>query len=355
MVLCERARRRAPRRRPTPCPRDGRRGHGGRRSPPAGCTGPGGRSEQLGARECLLAPADVEAVPAAPVLVQEQHRRARRPSAGAQSRRLELEERHQAEDLWLFRRQGGEHPGESERFGAEPGPQPVVPGGGGVSLVEDEVDHLQHRTEAGGPVRAMRDLERVRLPLRSSAWRGRCAAQWWAPAPRRRGRSREPSSRRPGATSAPSVPGTGSTGWQETNIRRRRSSSISCFDSESKSISSSDGSETAISSSRPSRAYFSLSVRSRRKRSTALRFPTVVSQAPGFSGVPSRGHWRKRVDQRVLCEVFRQSDVADEGRQGGDHPRKLQPEDRLDAGGRIGGWHATDSTIRHRRDLSVIR
>ncbi len=70
----------------------------------------------------------------------------------------------------------------------------------------------------------------------------------------------------------------------------------------------------------------------------------MVSQAPGFRGVPVAGPLAQRVDERVLGEVLGQSDIADEGRQGGDDPRELHPEDRLDRGGRIGGRHATDST-----------
>ena len=111
-------------------------------------------------------------------------------------------------------------------------------------------------------------------------------------------------------------------------------------------MSSSTGRATANSSSRPSWAYFCIKARLRRKRSTARRFPTVVSQAPGLRGVPSRWPLPQCVEQRVLRQVLGQSDVAHECRQGGDDPRELHPEDGLDGGGCIGGGHATDSTTR---------
>jgi hypothetical protein len=39
-----------------------------------------------------------------------------------------------------------------------------------------------------------------------------------------------------------------------------------------------------------SRRVFAASVRSRRRRSIARLRAVIVSQAPGFAGVPSRGH-----------------------------------------------------------------
>ena len=83
-------------------------------------------------------------------------------------------------------------------------------------------------------------------------------------------------------------------------------------------------------------------------------FTVVDGPSLGHRGEPGAGVERgavarplaEGVDQGVLGQVFGQSDVAHKGGHGGDDPGKLHPEDRLDAGGRIGGRHATDSTIR---------
>ena len=137
-------------------------------------------------------------------------------------------------DLGLLRRQGGEHPAEPEGFGAELGPQPVLAGGGGVPLVVDQVDHLEHRGQAGRPVRAVRDLEgdgRLgdRLLGADDALRDGRLRHHVGPGDlgHREPTDQAQRERRPGREAT----GPGGT---DTKIRRRRSSAISSCDSGSK-------------------------------------------------------------------------------------------------------------------------
>ena len=74
---------------------------------------------------------------------------------GGQPRGLELQQRLQAEHLGLVGGEVGQHPGQPDRLVAEVGPHPVVAGGGGVALVEDQVEHAHHVVEPlvrSGPV-----------------------------------------------------------------------------------------------------------------------------------------------------------------------------------------------------------
>ncbi len=63
-------------------------------------------------------------------------------------------------DLGLVGRQPREDAADAERLIAELGAHPVFAGGGRVALVEDEVEHLEHRAEPGLAFVAARHLER---------------------------------------------------------------------------------------------------------------------------------------------------------------------------------------------------
>src|SRR5437773_12071421 len=52
--------------------------------------------------------------------------------------------------------------------------------------------------------------------------------------------------------------------------------------------------------------------------------------------MPDSGHC-SRSDESILCEVFRQPDIADDPRQAGDEPRRLDPPDCVDCAMCIGG------------------
>ena len=77
----------------------------------------------------------------------------------------------------VSRRQLRQDAPEAQRLVAQRGPRPVVAGGGRVALVEDQVDHLEHRRP--GDVRARRRAGPRTGPARrpACAWRGRCAAR----------------------------------------------------------------------------------------------------------------------------------------------------------------------------------
>ena len=53
----------------------------------------------------------------------------------------------------------GQDTPQTQRILAERGPHPVVTGGRRVALVEDEVDDLEHRRQAGGKLGPAGDLE----------------------------------------------------------------------------------------------------------------------------------------------------------------------------------------------------
>ena len=67
------------------------------------------------------------------------------PDPRPKARRLDLHERDEAVDLGLPWRELREDAPEPERFLAQPRSHPVVAGGRGVALVEDEVDDLEDR------------------------------------------------------------------------------------------------------------------------------------------------------------------------------------------------------------------
>ena len=112
-----------------------------------------------GALEGLDAAADEHLVPPGPVLVGQQDRLAVGTGAGRHARGLELQQRGQAVHFGFLGHQPFEDTGQAERVLTEGRPQQVVAGRGRVPLVEDEVDHLEHRGEALGAVEPGGHLE----------------------------------------------------------------------------------------------------------------------------------------------------------------------------------------------------
>ena len=98
-------------------------------------------------------------VPASPVLIEQQHRLAVGAGPGPQAGGLDLHQRHQAVHLRLGGDQFRQDAAEAERVFAQCRTHPVVAGGGGVALVEDEIDHLEHRGQPWGEVAAPGNLE----------------------------------------------------------------------------------------------------------------------------------------------------------------------------------------------------
>ena len=102
---------------------------------------------------------DQQPVPASTVLLVERDDLAAGPGAGAKAGRLDLHQRHQGMRLGLAGCQRGEHAAEAHRLLAQLGACPLLAGGGGVALVEDQVDGLEHGAQPVGEFLADRDLE----------------------------------------------------------------------------------------------------------------------------------------------------------------------------------------------------
>ena len=134
--------------------------------------------------------ADQQLVPAAPVLVRQQDRLAAGADAGVGAGGLDLHQRHQAVHLGLVRGQPGQDSAQPQRILAQPGPHPVVAGGGRVALVEDQVDDFEHRGEPGRQLLALRHLEGHLGLGQASSSPARSVAPQSVPAPGRPGRSR---------------------------------------------------------------------------------------------------------------------------------------------------------------------
>ncbi len=94
-------------------------------------------------------------------------------------------------------------------------------------------------------------------------------------------------------------PSSGSAGWQQVKISRRRSSSISSASSNRSGIASSWVSDCG-SASRPACWSSSAERAPRRSRSIARLPATVVNQAPGRCGIPSRGQ-RRSASANASC------------------------------------------------------
>ena len=117
------------------------------------------RAELLRAGEAVEPARDELRVPGGPVLIEEQDGVARGVDARGGARLLQLHERDEAVRLGLARRQLDEHPPEPQRVLAEPRPHDVVARGGGIALVEDEVDDAEDGRQPRGQAIPPRDLE----------------------------------------------------------------------------------------------------------------------------------------------------------------------------------------------------
>src|ERR1700689_3313670 len=102
---------------------------------------------------------DEELIPLGAVLIEEQDWFAGGGDAGAGAGGLDLHEGDQAMDFRFGGSEFGEDAAEAERVFAERGAHEVVAGGGGVALVEDEVDHLKDGRKARGELSAAGNLE----------------------------------------------------------------------------------------------------------------------------------------------------------------------------------------------------
>ena len=175
------ARRRARRCAPSPSPTRSAARADTRRWPPGART-PRCPAQSLGPVQRRQAPSDEEVVPSGPVLVEEQHRRSRRTDPGPQTRRLDLHQRHEAVDLGLVHQELGQDPTQTKRVLAQRRARPVVARGGRVPLVEHEIEHLEHRRQAGVAVGSPRVPRTGHWPPTACAWPERSAGPRWTPA-----------------------------------------------------------------------------------------------------------------------------------------------------------------------------
>src|SRR5262249_5183076 len=121
--------------------------------------GAGLGGELLGVCEGGEAAADEEAVPARAVLVEEEDGFTGGGDAGGEAGGPGSPEGDEAVDFGLGGGEFGEDAAEAEGVLAEGGSGPVVACGGGVALVEDEVDDLEDGGEAGVELVAVGELE----------------------------------------------------------------------------------------------------------------------------------------------------------------------------------------------------
>ena len=118
----------------------------------------------LGPLERRETAADEDVIPARSVLVEQEDRLSRRADARPGAGRLDLHQGDEAVDLRLVRNEAGQDAAQPERVLAKRGSHPVVAGGRRVALVEDEVDDLENRRQAGGELGAAGNFEgHVRL------------------------------------------------------------------------------------------------------------------------------------------------------------------------------------------------
>jgi len=98
-------------------------------------------------------------IPLGAVLIEEQDWFAGGIDAGAATGGLDLHEGDQAVDFRFLRSEFGKYAAEAERVLAEGGAHEVVPSGGGVALVEDQIDDFEDGGEPDGKLGPARDLE----------------------------------------------------------------------------------------------------------------------------------------------------------------------------------------------------
>ena len=101
---------------------------------------------------------DGGAVPARAVLLLERHALARSRHPGLPPRVVQQHEGQQPTRLGLVGQQVGQQPPQANRLGGQVVPHRRFARGGGVALVEDEVDHLQHRGQPLAELLAGGDL-----------------------------------------------------------------------------------------------------------------------------------------------------------------------------------------------------
>jgi hypothetical protein len=121
---------------------------------------PAGVTQRLGALERGQTAMDEQLIPPRAILLEQQHRLPFGGDPRRGARRLDLHQRDQAVHLRLLRHQLGEDAPEAERVLAQGGTKPFVSGSCGISLIEHQINGLEHRPEPRLELRTARHLER---------------------------------------------------------------------------------------------------------------------------------------------------------------------------------------------------
>ena len=192
-------------------------------------------------------------------------------------------------DLGLVRQELGQDPTQAQRVLAQRRAHPVVAGGGRVPLVEHEIEHLEHRRQAGGSVGPLGHLERD-LGLRQRALGPHDAL----------GHGGLPDEEGAGDLVGGEPP---EEPQRERDARLGGEHGVTRDEDEAQKVVTEivvglveidvphlRRPPTGLAASRPSSSCLRSSTVLRRSRSTARRLPTVMSQAPGLSGTPDVGH-----------------------------------------------------------------
>ena len=136
-----------------------------------------GPNASLGQRrsEALGAGGDLIAVPQAAVLIGEQDEIALGVEAGLAPGVVEQHERQETVDLGLIGDELAQHAAQADRFRAQIVADELVPCGGAVSLVEHQVQHVEHGIETLGALGRLRNGEgmpaaRILRLARTSRW-----------------------------------------------------------------------------------------------------------------------------------------------------------------------------------------
>src|SRR5207247_3841103 len=110
-------------------------------------------------------------IPSSPILIEQEYRLSRRSDTRAQTRRLNLHQRHQTMHFRFFRIELGQNATKAKRVLAKRRPHDIVTCSGRIALVEDQINDFEYRRQSRGKFGAARDLERyVRVsecPLRA--------------------------------------------------------------------------------------------------------------------------------------------------------------------------------------------
>jgi hypothetical protein len=228
--------------------------------------------------------------------------------------------------------EGGEYAAEAERLAAELGPHPVLASGGRVALVEDEVDDLEHATQARQAILANRDLERDAGPGDG------LFGPHDALGDRRLGDDigpgylghREPADE----TKGKRHPGRHRQNWVAGDEDQADPVVVDLL-----ARHRAERGIVPVAGGRTDRLLApDLSVLGRQPALTAecvdrLAFTHGGEPRAGVVRGPVAGPLAERVDQCILSKLLSQSGVAGEGSQHCDHTGELDPVDGLDCGG----------------------